>query len=213
MLPNGRCSPNEMAIALHFVRLCPTRTEGQRQPSGSLGISGPAAATDTSAPLDQQRNSCPYRLASRGSHVRGVLWQVRLNRFHKDRFRCGGTRARAPASARGTERCCVVLPKGSRSLDPIRSGSLLTPLHANAPLPPAGPAGRFSPGGVWDPKGVLGQVGRIGCSGARSARLGGSHDYAIMRTQGRIACVPTCAGDAPFEQYGSSIYFHEFQLH
>jgi hypothetical protein len=120
MLPNGRCSPNEMAIALHFVRLCPTRTEGQRQPSGSLGISGPAAATDTSAPLDQQRNSCPYRLASRGSHVRGVLWQVRLNRFRKDRFRCGGTRARAPASARGTDPSCV--PPLRTAQGPIKIG-------------------------------------------------------------------------------------------
>jgi hypothetical protein len=60
-----------------------------------IGPSGCRRHSTPALPLEQQRNSCLYRSASRGSHVRGAFWQVRQNGFHKDGFRCGGTRARA----------------------------------------------------------------------------------------------------------------------
>ena len=84
--------------------------------------------------------------ASGGSHVRGALWQVLQNRFQKDQFRCGGTRARA-RRVRGGVNAPVWGPSQrvahwkrreylrspgvlmAEAAGPIRSGSLLTPLH------------------------------------------------------------------------------------
>jgi hypothetical protein len=69
----------------------------------------------------------------------------RQSRFHKDRFRRGGTRARAKRVREGLNvAACSSLAQGSPSLSPIRSRSHSHPLHANAPpLLAARPGGRF----------------------------------------------------------------------
>jgi hypothetical protein len=125
----------------------------RRKPSAAHWFSGPAGATRHRAatlPLERQRNSCPYRPASRGSHIRGALWQIRQNRFHRDGFRCGGTRARAERVRGGLNvAACSSLAQGSRSLSPIRSGSLLTHRTPKLALPPAGTCRSIFAGGLW----------------------------------------------------------------
>jgi predicted acetyltransferase len=47
----------------------------------------------------------------------------------------------------------------------------VVPPHPNAPLAPSGPRGSIFAGGLWEPKGSAGPVGRKGCKGPASARF------------------------------------------
>jgi hypothetical protein len=119
----------------------PRRTCGQ-YPTGSHRHHGgralPAAGVASAwaaVPLERQRNSrsLSARVARNEPHVRGALSQVHQNRFHKDRFRCGGTRARAKrvqggpnvaacSSFSAASATCRLTPASRRGLtSPIRS--------------------------------------------------------------------------------------------
>jgi hypothetical protein len=158
-----------------------------------LGISRPAGKQPPALPLDQQRNGRPSRPESRGSHLRGALWQVRQNRFHRDRFRCGGTRARAKRV------------RGELNVAACSSRSARGPGEPTLPLPPAGPAGRSLPGAFWDPKGVLVLWGSR--ARARRPRLLRSPSLSLG-SQKATAAMPLATNQAcqrPFLAWRSSV--------
>jgi hypothetical protein len=102
------CQSTPTVSEQHVAGRRPERKNQRKHRAASPA--GPAGATDTGVALEQHRNCCPYQPASRGSHVRGALWQVHQNRFHKGRFRCGRTRARAQRVRGGLNAPAWVLP-------------------------------------------------------------------------------------------------------
>jgi hypothetical protein len=125
----------------------PTRTGRPAQTIGLIGSSGPAAATDAGAAI----RAAAKQFVPIGPRRAGPMSAAHSGKSARIDFIKTGFAATGPEHERsecgGTERCCVLLrsarvPELGSHTEPSPSH----PLHTNVPLPPAGPAGRLSPG-------------------------------------------------------------------
>jgi len=126
--------------------LAPPGRKDRRKPSAAHWAPADLPAEqDAGFAIRAAAKQLSYRPASHEPHVRSALWQVRQNRFHKDRFRCGGTRARAKRVRGGLNVGC----SSHSSCQRDRGIDFAGPLR---------------------PEGCASPVGRAGRSGARARR-------------------------------------------